>query len=49
MIKYMMITNSPGVAQFAVQTGVQRIFVDLEINGKEARQGHLNTVIAVIR
>ncbi len=46
MIKFMMITNSPEVAKYATQVGVGRIFVDLEINGKVERQGHLNTVIS---
>lgn len=34
------------MAVFAVQNGVDRIFVDLEIIGKELRQGHLSTVIS---
>lgn len=45
-MKLLMITNCPEMAQFAVNNGVDRIFVDTEINGKEARQGHLNTVIS---
>lgn len=45
-MKFMMITNSADIARFAVGSGVDRIFVDLEILGKEARQGHLNTVIS---
>jgi len=40
------ITNCNKLALFAVRNGVDRIFVDLEIAGKEARQGHLNTVIS---
>lgn len=45
-MKLLMITNCPEMAGFAVENGVDRIFVDTEINGKEARQGHLNTVIS---
>lgn len=45
-MKLLMITNCPEMAAFAVKNGVDRIFVDTEINGKEARQGHLNTVIS---
>ncbi|WP_439438950.1 aldolase/citrate lyase family protein [Roseateles sp. DB2] len=42
----MMITDSPDIARFAVEGGVDRIFVDLEMLGKQERQGHLNTVIS---
>ena len=45
-MKLFFITNSPSMAKFAVQAGVDRIFVDLEIIGKEERQGHLSTVIS---
>ncbi|MCS5515982.1 hypothetical protein NWF32_15060 [Pseudomonas qingdaonensis] len=45
-MKLLMITNCPQMAGFAVENGVDRIFVDTEITGKEARQGHLNTVIS---
>lgn len=45
-MKLLLITNCPAMASFAVENGVDRIFVDTEINGKEARQGHLNTVIS---
>lgn len=40
------ITNQPDVAQVAQSAGVDRVMVDLEIMGKDARQGHLNTVIS---
>lgn len=40
------ITSNPMEAQIAHAAGVDRIMVDLEINGKELRQGHLNTVIS---
>ncbi|MBU0564605.1 MAG: aldolase [Gammaproteobacteria bacterium] len=46
MINLMLITNDPDLASFAVESGIQRIFVDLEINGKKARQGHLDTLIS---
>lgn len=45
-MKFMMITDKPDIARFAVDGGVDRIFVDLEILGKKERQGHLNTVIS---
>lgn len=46
MINYMLISNKPDFAYHAVQSGVQRIFVDLEIIGKKERQGHLDTFIS---
>lgn len=45
-MKFFFITNSPDLAAFAVREGVDRIFVDLEVLGKDERQGHLNTVIS---
>jgi 2-keto-3-deoxy-L-rhamnonate aldolase RhmA len=42
----MYITNKQDVAQIAEKNGVDWIFIDLEINGKEERQGHLDTVIS---
>lgn len=42
----MMILNDPEVAKLAVSSGVDRVFVDLEINGKFARQGHRDTLIS---
>lgn len=42
----MYITNKPEIARIAENAGVDRIFVDLEIIGKEERQGHLDTVIS---
>jgi len=44
--EFLMITNDPMQASIALDAGVDRIFIDLEIIGKEARQGHLNTVIS---
>ena len=44
MLKLMYITNDPQVALIAEQSGVDRIFVDLETVGKELRQGGMNTV-----
>jgi 2-keto-3-deoxy-L-rhamnonate aldolase RhmA len=46
MIKFMLITNDPVLAHHAEGCGVQRIFVDLEQNGKQERQGHLDTLIS---
>lgn len=45
-LKLMYITNQEDVAKVADESGVDRIFIDLEINGKEERQGHLDTVIS---
>ncbi|WP_352419456.1 aldolase/citrate lyase family protein [Proteiniborus sp.] len=45
-LKLMYITNKENVAQIAEKNGVDWIFIDLEINGKEERQGHLDTVIS---
>ncbi len=46
MIKFMLITNCPEVAKYAEYKGVGRIFIDLEWNGKQERQGHLDTLIS---
>lgn len=45
-LKLMYITNHTGIAQILDEYGVDRIFLDLEIIGKEKRQGHLDTVIS---
>lgn len=45
-MKLFFITNSPEMARFAQDNGADRIFVDLEIFGKQQRQGHLDTVIS---
>jgi len=45
-IKFMFITNMPELAFFAVKSGVDRVFIDLETLGKKSRQGHLNTLIS---
>ncbi|MEM8786987.1 MAG: aldolase/citrate lyase family protein [Pseudomonadota bacterium] len=39
----MMITADPGIAAHAVGAGLDMLFVDLERDGKAARQGHLDT------
>lgn len=44
MIKLMYITNDPKIAALADDTGVDRIFLDLESVGKQLRQGGMNTV-----
>jgi citrate lyase beta subunit len=43
-MKLFMITASPSIAKFALENGVDRIFVDLEVLGKAERQGHLDSV-----
>lgn len=43
---FLLITNDVKRASIAQGAGVDYIMVDLEVNGKEARQGHLNTVIS---
>ena len=45
-LKLMYITNNTNIAKTAENSGVDWIFIDLEINGKEERQGHLDTVIS---
>lgn len=45
-LSLMYITNEPWVAQIAQASGVDRVFIDLEIRGKQERQGHLDTVIS---
>ena len=45
-LKLMYITNDENIAKIAEESGVDWIFVDLEINGKERRQGNLDTVIS---
>ncbi|MBO4562916.1 MAG: aldolase [Clostridia bacterium] len=44
MLKLMYITNRPEIAQIAESAGVDRIFVDMEFIGKDARQNGLDTV-----
>lgn len=43
-LDFMFITNNPNVAKAAEECGVKRVWVDLEIVGKEARQPGMNTV-----
>lgn len=43
-LKLMYITNKPVIAKIAENSGVDWIFVDLEVNGKEERQANLDTV-----
>ncbi|OME82144.1 aldolase [Paenibacillus sp. FSL A5-0031] len=45
-LKLMYITNKEKIARVAEESGVDWVFIDLEINGKEDRQGHLDTVIS---
>lgn len=44
MLKLMYITNNPEVAIIAENAGVDRIFIDMEYIGKNARQGGMDTV-----
>ena len=44
MLKLMYITNRPDIAQIAETAGCDRIFVDMEFIGKDARQKGLDTV-----
>jgi len=46
MFNLMLITNDRKLAVYAAKSGVSRIFVDLEVNGKFERQGHLDTLIS---
>ncbi|MCP5074559.1 MAG: aldolase [Rhodobacteraceae bacterium] len=45
-MKFLMIVNDPEIAAFVAGNGVDRLFVDLEFEGKEARQGHLSSWIS---
>lgn len=44
MLKLMYITNDPKVARIAVDAGVDRIFIDMEVMGKAERQAHMDSV-----
>lgn len=44
MLKLMYITNNPRIARIAVDAGVDRIFIDMEVIGKAERQGHIDSV-----
>ena len=43
-LKLMYITNQPEIAKIAENSGVDRIFIDLEYIGKSDRQGGMDTV-----
>ncbi len=45
-LKLMYLTGDPHVAAMAEQNGVDRIFLDLELRGKQARQKNMDTVIS---
>ena len=45
-LKLMYITNDPNVARIARKHGVDRIWIDLEVRGKAARQQGLNAVLS---
>lgn len=42
-IEWMLITAEPEIARYAEASGVHRIFIDMEVHGKAARQGHVDT------
>lgn len=44
MLKLMYITNDPTIAKIAVDAGVDRLFIDMEVLGKSERQGGMDTV-----
>ena len=44
MLKLMYITNETDIAEIAQNAGVDRIWIDLEVNGKEERQKNMDTV-----
>lgn len=44
MLKLMYITNDPQIARIIERSGVDRVFVDMEVIGKQLRQGGMNTV-----
>lgn len=44
MLKLMYITNRPEISRIAESSGVDRIFIDLEVIGKAERQGGMDTV-----
>lgn len=46
MLELILITDSPDIAKKAEYSGVDIIMVDLEIIGKQERQGGLNTIIS---
>lgn len=45
MIKLLFISNNENLVLDAEKAGVDRVFIDLELNGKKERQGHLDTYI----
>lgn len=44
MLKLMYITNNPEIAKIVEESGVDRVWIDLEVNGKEERQKNMDTV-----
>lgn len=45
-MEWLLITADPEIARYAEASGVHRVFVDMEVNGKQARQGHVDTHMA---
>ena len=44
MLNLFYITNRPEITKIAQEAGVDRIFIDMEYIGKDARQGGMDTV-----
>lgn len=44
MLEYMYITNNPEIAQIIDELGVERVWIDLEVLGKEERQKNYDSV-----
>ncbi len=42
-MEFFMITNKPAIGKYILSSGVDRIFIDLEVLGKKDRQNNLNT------
>lgn len=45
-LNFFLITANQDIAKFGILSGINYVMVDLEINGKIERQGHLDTVIS---
>lgn len=45
-MKFLIITNEPEVCRTVVNAGIDYVFVDLEREGKQARQGHTKSFIS---
>ena len=45
-MKFLIITNEPEICRMAVNSGIDYVFIDLEKEGKQERQGHTNSFIS---